>query len=99
MSPLVVWIIVVLLIIPIVALSIYSVVDLLSRNDISGGRKAVWIAGVAFIPLVGGALYLIFRPAHQEDIRGFGRRRRQQRRVDQLLNEEGDDAAEKDGAV
>lgn len=92
MSPFAVWIIVALVFIPIIALSIYAVVDLMKRDDVPAGRKAVWIAAVAFVPLVGGTLYLIFRPTRPEDIRGFGRRRRQRRRVEELLNDE-DDAA------
>ena len=99
MSPLLIWIVVVLVFLPIVALSIYAVVDLVGRDDISGGRKAVWIAGVAFVPLLGGALYLIFRPLRPDDIRGFGRLRRQQRRVDQLLSERDEAASKEDGTV
>lgn len=92
MSPVVVWITVVLVVVPIVALSLYSVVDVARREDLSARHKAAWIGFVAFIPLVGGGLYLIFRPVRPEDIRGFGRRRRQQHRVDELLGNK-DDAA------
>lgn len=99
MSPLTVWITVALVFLPIIALSIYAVVDLMKRDDVSGGRKAGWIAAVVFIPLVGGALYLIFRPTRPEDIRGFGRRRRQQQRVEQLLEHEDDAARKSDGAA
>lgn len=87
MSPVVLWIAVVLVVVPVVALSLYSVVDLVQRDDLAGGSKAMWIAFVAFVPLIGGGLYLIFRPLRQEDIRGFGRVRRQQQRVDELLND------------
>ena len=92
MNPVVVWITVVLVVVPVVALSLYSFVDVARRDDLSGGRKAAWVAFVAFVPLVGGGLYLIFRPARPEDMRGFGRMRRQQHRVDQLLGNKDDDA-------
>lgn len=92
MSPVVVWVTVVLVVVPIIALSLYSVVDVAGRHDLSGGHKAAWIAFVAFVPLVGGGIYLIFRPLRPEDIRGFGRRRRQPSRVDELLKNK-DDAA------
>lgn len=99
MSPLVVWTVVALVIIPIIALSVYAVVDLARRDDVPAGRKAAWIAAVAFVPLLGGGLYLIFRPMRPEDIRGFGRRRRQQQQVQRLLGNEDDAAREEDGAV
>jgi hypothetical protein len=79
------WIVVALVIVPVVALSVYGVMELLRRSDVAGGRKAAWIAGVVFLPLVGGAAYLVFRPSRPEDIRGFGRRNRQEQRVRQLL--------------
>jgi hypothetical protein len=53
MSPLVVWTVVALVIIPIIALSVYAVVDLARRDDVPAGRKAAWIAAVAFVPLLG----------------------------------------------
>ena len=92
MSPVIVWVTVVLVVLPVIALSLFSVVDVAGRDDLSGGVKAAWIAFVAFVPLVGGGVYLIFRPLRPEDIRGFGRRRRQPSRVDELLNGK-DDAA------
>ena len=99
MSPLALWTIGALIIIPVVALSIYCVVDVVRRDDIAAGSKAIWLIAVAFVPLLGGVLYLIFRPTRPEDIRGFGRRRRQQQKVQQLLNESDDTAREQDGAV
>ena len=99
MSPLAVWTLVALLVIPIVALSIYSVLDVTRRDDLAAGSKATWILAVAFVPLAGGVLYLIFRPTRPEDIRGFGRGRRQQQKVEQLLEGKDDAAPEEDGAV
>lgn len=89
------WIVVALVVVPVVALSVYSVVDLVRRNDVAGGRKAAWIAAVAFLPLLGGVLYLIFRPSRPDDLRGFGRRHHQRRRARELLRE-GEDSTSED---
>jgi type VI protein secretion system component VasK len=99
MSPLALWSIVALLVIPIVALAVYSVVDVTRRDDIGGGTKAAWILAVAFVPLVGGLLYLIFRPTRPDDIRGFGPGRRQQQKVEQLLGSKDGVVPEEDDAV
>ena len=99
MSPLVLWSIAALLVVPVVGLAVYSVVDVTRRDDITGGTKAAWMIAVVLLPLVGGVLYLIFRPTRPDDIRGFGRRRRQEQKVEQLLRSKDDAAPEEDGAV
>jgi hypothetical protein len=98
-SPFALWTIVALLVIPIVGLSVYSVVDVMRRNDIAAAVKATWILAAILVPLVGGLIYLIFRPTRPEDIRGFGRRHRQQQKVENLLNEKDDAASKENGAV
>ena len=84
MSPFAAWVIVALVIIPVIALVVFAVRDLARRDDLATAPKVAWIVGVVTVPLVGGVLYLIFRPTRPEDIRGFGRLRRSAR-VDHLL--------------
>ena len=40
--------------------------DILRRNDIGGGKKAMWILFVIFLPLLGILIYLIARPKMTE---------------------------------
>jgi hypothetical protein len=40
--------------------------DILRRNDIGGGKKAMWIVFVIFLPLLGILIYLIARPKMTE---------------------------------
>jgi uncharacterized membrane protein len=37
--------------------------DILSRHDLSGGAKALWIILIVFLPLLGILIYVITRPA------------------------------------
>ena len=66
------WFLLLLAIVPVVWLWVYAIGDLMRRNDISTVRRLIWIGVVVLLPLVGGLLYLIFRPSRSEDIRGFG---------------------------
>lgn len=84
MSPFAAWIIGALVVIPIMALTVYAVLDLVRRNDLAAAPKAAWISAIVVLPLVGGVLYLVFRPTRREDLRGFGRLRHSER-VDHLL--------------
>lgn len=79
------WVAVILALVPVVLLWMYSVTDLMTRDDISVIKKATWIVPIVFVPLVGAVLYIVFRPSKAGDIRGFGRRHRDNTRVDQLL--------------
>jgi flagellar biosynthesis/type III secretory pathway M-ring protein FliF/YscJ len=38
--------------------------DIFRRHDMSGGKKALWIIFVIFIPLIGILVYMIARPKH-----------------------------------
>ena len=69
---LVTWVTIVLVAIPVIALWVWALADLLRRRDLSTGRKAIWIIGVLLLPLAGSVLYLAFKPARDVDIRGFG---------------------------
>jgi hypothetical protein len=40
-----------------------SMVDIFRRDDIGGGRKALWLVTVLVLPLLGTLIYLITRPA------------------------------------
>lgn len=86
MSPFWAGVLIVLTAVPVVALSVFSIVDTVRRADLSAGIKAVWIAGIALIPLLGAAAYLIFRPTKPGDIRGFGRRGTRSSRFDELIS-------------
>ncbi|MCP4306521.1 MAG: PLDc_N domain-containing protein [bacterium] len=85
MSPFWAGVLIVLTVVPVVALSVFSIVDTVRRPDLSAATKVVWIAGIALVPLVGGAAYLIFRPTKPGDIRGFGRRGRRSSRFNELV--------------
>ncbi len=38
--------------------------DIFRRHDIGGGKKAMWIIFVIFLPLIGIIVYMIARPKH-----------------------------------
>jgi Short C-terminal domain/Phospholipase_D-nuclease N-terminal len=38
--------------------------DIFRRHDIGGGKKAIWIIFIIFIPLIGIIVYMIARPKH-----------------------------------
>ena len=38
--------------------------DIFRRHDIGGGKKAIWIIFVIFLPLIGIIAYMIARPKH-----------------------------------
>jgi hypothetical protein len=40
-----------------------SMVDIFRRDDLGGGRKALWLVTVLVLPLLGTLIYLITRPA------------------------------------
>jgi hypothetical protein len=40
--------------------------DIFRRNDIGGGKKAMWIIFIIFIPLIGVLAYMIARPKMTE---------------------------------
>ena len=83
---------VILLAVPVIAGWAYALVDLLRRTDQKAWRKAVWIAAIVLLPIVGPILYLVLRPSRRGDIRGFGGRRAQSKRADRLLNGDDPDA-------
>jgi hypothetical protein len=52
---------VILIVVPIVALTLLSLVDVFARIDI-GASKAVWAGLLLFVPLLGLAMYWLVRP-------------------------------------
>ena len=40
--------------------------DIFRRNDMSGGKKAMWIIFLIFLPLIGILIYMIARPKMTE---------------------------------
>jgi hypothetical protein len=45
------------------ALWVRAVIDVLRRQDLSGGAKALWIVGMLVFPFIGLLVYTMFRPA------------------------------------
>ena len=53
---------------------ISAVADLFRRDDIGGGKKAMWIIFMIFLPFLGVLLYLITRPkVTAQDVRMMAR--------------------------
>ena len=50
---------------PITALWVGCIIDIIARPDISGLSKALWMLLVIFVPLFGSLIYVIVRP-HME---------------------------------
>jgi hypothetical protein len=50
------------LVLPITVLWIGCIIDIISRPDLSGWAKALWMVGVLFFPLFGSLIYVIVRP-------------------------------------
>ena len=47
---------------PIMALWVGCIIDIIARPDISGVTKALWMLLVIFFPLFGSLIYVIVRP-------------------------------------
>jgi hypothetical protein len=50
-----------LIYLPLVLLWGFALFDVFDRDDLSGARKAVWVAVVVLVPFIGTLLYLIAR--------------------------------------
>lgn len=57
------WMVLVVVTLPLVALWVGAVVEVLRRRDVSGWRTASWIAALVLAPLVGLVAYLVVRPS------------------------------------
>jgi uncharacterized membrane protein len=58
----------VLIAIPLLLIWALTIVDLLRRHDLSGGRKALWALFVLVLPVIGVIVYLLTRPAQATDM-------------------------------
>ena len=47
---------------PLVALWVGCIIDIIARPDLSGIKKALWMLLVLFFPLFGSLIYVIVRP-------------------------------------
>ena len=47
---------------PIVVLWLGCILDAITRPDLGGGVKVLWILGILFFPLVGSLIYILVRP-------------------------------------
>jgi len=50
---------------PITAMWVGCIIDIIARPDIHGGSKALWMLLVIFFPLFGSLIYVIARPRMQ----------------------------------
>lgn len=50
------------IVLPVAALWVFALVDLIRRDDLPGWQTAVWMLVILFIPIVGFILYFVFRP-------------------------------------
>lgn len=53
---------VMIVVMPIVVMWVACLIDVISRPDLSGVAKALWMLGIIFFPLIGSILYVIMRP-------------------------------------
>lgn len=68
-----------LMVVPVTVFWVSIMLDLVKRPDLEGWKKALWALDVICLPLLGGLIYLLARPA------GFAweARARERRRVDE----------------
>jgi len=52
-----------LIAIPLILIWILTLVDIVRRQDLRGGSKALWIAATFIVPLIGPIVYIIVRPS------------------------------------
>jgi hypothetical protein len=57
----------VLIAIPLLLIWILTIVDLVRRHDLGGGRKVLWALFVLVLPVIGVIVYFIARPPQPTD--------------------------------
>lgn len=57
----------VLIAIPLLLIWALTIVDLVRRHDLSGGRKVLWALFVLVLPVIGVIVYFIARPPQPTD--------------------------------
>lgn len=56
------WVLLVVVGLPLLAVWIRTVVEVIGRDDLGAGRKALWLAVLVLVPVVGLAVYVVVRP-------------------------------------
>jgi len=51
-----------IVVLPIMALWIGCIIDVIRRHDLSGVTKVLWLLAILFFPLFGSLIYVIARP-------------------------------------
>lgn len=57
------WLVLIVVTLPLAALWIAAIVEVVRRRDVPRWRTASWIAALVLIPLVGLVVYLVVRPS------------------------------------
>jgi hypothetical protein len=63
------WTLLIVFVIPVVILWGYAIVSLIGRHDLGVGGKLMWLIGILVVPIIGAVLYVMLRPAPQEENR------------------------------
>lgn len=53
--------------VPLIALWVGAIVEVVRRQDLSGARTAVWILALLLVPLIALVAYVVVRPARAVD--------------------------------
>ena len=62
----------VLVSLPLLALLLYMIVDVVRRRDLRVTRRIVWVAVMLLVPIVGLGLYVVVRPPRALQMSGGG---------------------------
>ena len=57
------YVLVMIIVLPLAAIWLFALIDILRRDDVSGVWKVIWLLLVLVVPLLGILIYLLFRPA------------------------------------
>jgi hypothetical protein len=58
-----------LIFLPLIMVWVFALVDLFSREDLSGGWKVLWLFAIVLLPLLGALIYFLVRPPTAEEER------------------------------
>ncbi len=56
------WVLLVVVGLPLLALWISAVVEVIARHDLGAGRTMLWLAVLLLVPVLGLAVYVVARP-------------------------------------
>jgi hypothetical protein len=63
------WFFLLLIWVPLVALWVTALIDIIGHPDLNGLAKALWVLCIFLVPFIGVLVYLIFASAHRSDRR------------------------------